>query len=274
MPQVVKIVLTYAGAGTGPFDLYSDSNTFASPFETNISKADLLAGYTSVIVPDDATQIRIMSVGGGVCVGNFIDLNIPVSPTPTPTPSPLPFFLGNLTLNSNSGGACAGIGTVINNVYGDSSTFCTSTTFTNAVFASYPFGTYIFAAYGGSFMLLLTNGTSVASSAGPCSVCPSPSATPSVTPSLTPTPTPTPSIPTVYSYTVVLDFIISGVCGGGSTTVYSYSNNFNPGIQIFYDSLLSVPVTGYDYVYYILDGIVYNLNTSNGVVGSNTGYSC
>lgn len=63
MAQTVVITLTIAGTDTGPFDLYSDADGYTSPFAINISKAALTAGYTSYVVPDAATLIKVMSKG-------------------------------------------------------------------------------------------------------------------------------------------------------------------------------------------------------------------
>lgn len=50
--MIVTITLTYAGPDTGPFNLYSDVDGFISAFETGVSKAALLAGYTTSLVPN------------------------------------------------------------------------------------------------------------------------------------------------------------------------------------------------------------------------------
>lgn len=63
MAQIVLITLTIAGTDTGPFDLYSDADGYVSPFEINISKAALTAGYTSSSVPNAATLIKVVSKG-------------------------------------------------------------------------------------------------------------------------------------------------------------------------------------------------------------------
>ena len=82
MAQTVLITLTTAGLDTGPFNLYSDADGYVTPFEIGVSKAALVAGYTSVVVPDAATIIRVVSTG--VCT-NFIDLSIIVVPPTTTT---------------------------------------------------------------------------------------------------------------------------------------------------------------------------------------------
>ena len=87
MAQTVLITLTTAGLDTGPFNLYSDADGYVTPFEIGVSKAALVAGYTSVVVPDAATIIRVVSTG--VCT-NFIDLSIIVVPPTTTTTTTLP----------------------------------------------------------------------------------------------------------------------------------------------------------------------------------------
>ena len=81
----VTITLTSAGAGTGPFDLYSDLDGYIVPFETGVPKSSLVAGYTSTIVPDGTQTIRVQSIG--IC-SNYIDINISGLPSPTPTQTP------------------------------------------------------------------------------------------------------------------------------------------------------------------------------------------
>ena len=72
--MIVTITLTTAGTDTGPFNLYSDVDGFVSAFETGVSKAALLAGYTSTLVPNGTTIIRVMSANE-LCT-NFIDIVI------------------------------------------------------------------------------------------------------------------------------------------------------------------------------------------------------
>jgi len=80
--MTVLITLTIAGSDTGPFDLYSDVDGFVVPFETNVPKASLIAGYTSSLVPDGAVLIRVKS--DSVCT-NYIDLIIGATTTTTST---------------------------------------------------------------------------------------------------------------------------------------------------------------------------------------------
>lgn len=80
--MTVLITLTLAGADTGPFSLYSDVDGFLAPFEIGVSKLALEAGYTSVVVPNGSTIIRVQS--NSACT-NYIDLNISGITTTTTT---------------------------------------------------------------------------------------------------------------------------------------------------------------------------------------------
>lgn len=96
MAQSVFIQLTSAGSSTGPFDIYSDDDAYTTPFETGIAKATLLAGYTSVIVPDGATIIRVQS-NNSECTNYVDELIIPptTTSTTTTTTTAAPIFLYN-----------------------------------------------------------------------------------------------------------------------------------------------------------------------------------
>ena len=61
--MTVLITLTAAGADTGPFNLYSDTNSYATPFTSSISRATLVSGFTATGVPDGTTIIRATSTG-------------------------------------------------------------------------------------------------------------------------------------------------------------------------------------------------------------------
>ena len=85
MAQTVLITLTTAGADTGPFNLYSDADGYVSAFETGVAKAALQAGYTSTLVPDGASIIRVKSTSA-LCT-NYVDLPISGVTTTTTTTS-------------------------------------------------------------------------------------------------------------------------------------------------------------------------------------------
>ena len=80
--MTVLITLTVAGPDTGPFNLFSNLDAYTSAFETGVSKASLLAGYPSALVPDYTTVVRVSSAGD--CT-NFLD--IPLYNTTTTTSS-------------------------------------------------------------------------------------------------------------------------------------------------------------------------------------------
>lgn len=82
--MTVLITLTTAGLDAGPFDLYSNIDGYFATFETGVSKSALLAGYTSTLVPDFTTIVRVKSTG--VCT-NYIDITIGGITTTTSTTS-------------------------------------------------------------------------------------------------------------------------------------------------------------------------------------------
>ena len=61
--MTVLITLTLAGPDVGPFNLFSDVDSYAVAFETGVTRADLVAGYTSILVPTETTEIMVESVG-------------------------------------------------------------------------------------------------------------------------------------------------------------------------------------------------------------------
>lgn len=83
--MTILILLTTAGADTGPFSLYSDVDGYTVPFETNVAKIDLitLPGYLSSLVPDDTTIIKVASISD-ICT-NYVLLTIPTISTTTTT---------------------------------------------------------------------------------------------------------------------------------------------------------------------------------------------
>lgn len=84
MPSAL-ITLTTAGTGTGPFDLYSNVNGYSTPFETNVLKNLLVAGYTSTSVLAGTTIIRVQSTSVGC--PNYVDISVVGITTSTTTTS-------------------------------------------------------------------------------------------------------------------------------------------------------------------------------------------
>jgi hypothetical protein len=78
--MTVLITLTLAGSDTGPFNLYSNADGYTTAFETGISRAALIAGYTSTLAPEGTTEVLVRSTG--VCQR---DLYLVVSGAPIPT---------------------------------------------------------------------------------------------------------------------------------------------------------------------------------------------
>lgn len=78
----VLITLTTAGTDTGPFNLYSNVDSYTTAFETDISRGILVAGYTSTIVPPGTSAIRVKSMG--VCA-NYVDITLTYPSTTTTT---------------------------------------------------------------------------------------------------------------------------------------------------------------------------------------------
>ena len=94
--MTVLITLTVAGADSGPFNLFSNLDGYTSAFAVGISKAALLAGYSSSVVPDGTTIVRVVSIGD--CT-NYIDIVLSsltttttttIAPTTTTTTSGVP----------------------------------------------------------------------------------------------------------------------------------------------------------------------------------------
>jgi len=85
--MTVLITLTTAGSSTGPFSLYSNVDSYSTPFETGVSRSSLLAGYTSTVVPNGTTIVRVMSTG--TCT-NYTDISVVPCTTTTTTTVPPP----------------------------------------------------------------------------------------------------------------------------------------------------------------------------------------
>ena len=80
--MTVTITLTLAGSDTGPFNLYSNVDGYTTAFETGVSRAALVAGYTSTLVPQYTVEVLVKSTG--VCNRNLY-LNVVGAPTTTTT---------------------------------------------------------------------------------------------------------------------------------------------------------------------------------------------
>lgn len=79
--MLIFLTLTTAGADTGPFDLYTDADGYALPFDTGVPKSNLTTGYY-ISAPSGTTTVQVRSVG--LCT-NFIDIILTVPSTTTTT---------------------------------------------------------------------------------------------------------------------------------------------------------------------------------------------
>ena len=87
--MTVLITLGIAGTDSGPFDLYSNIDGYISAFESGVSRASLIAGYASSLVPDYTVVIRVKS-NGEFCT-NYVDIPvIEIPPTTTSTTTSTP----------------------------------------------------------------------------------------------------------------------------------------------------------------------------------------
>jgi hypothetical protein len=111
MAKTVNIKLSSStGSSTGPtFDLFSDANSYASAFESGVSKTTLMGagGYTSTVVPDEATIIRVKSTGTCTTYDDYTLASQTPTPTPTPTavaqtptPTPTPTATGEVQITN------------------------------------------------------------------------------------------------------------------------------------------------------------------------------
>ena len=80
--MTVLITLTVAGADSGPFNLYSNLDGYLTVFESGVDKTALLTGYSSSLVPDYTTVVRVLSTGD--CT-NYIDIVLDEVTTTTTT---------------------------------------------------------------------------------------------------------------------------------------------------------------------------------------------
>jgi hypothetical protein len=80
------IILTSIGTDAGPFNLYSDIDGFIAPFAINVTSAELLAGYSTSLIPVGTIEVKVLSISG--CT-NYEYLTVPVTTTTTSTTIPL-----------------------------------------------------------------------------------------------------------------------------------------------------------------------------------------
>jgi hypothetical protein len=100
--ETALITLTTAGLDTGSFSLFSNTDAFVTAFESGISRASLVGGYTSNLVPPGTTTIRVKS--NSVGCSNFVDIAVggitTTSTTTTTTLQPSDSFLTNYSISN------------------------------------------------------------------------------------------------------------------------------------------------------------------------------
>jgi hypothetical protein len=205
--MLVVITLTAATA-TGPFDIYSDYDGYTVPLNTNVSRADLIAGFT-VDAPVGSFNIKLISVGVCSTVEIFPIENLP-TPTPTITSSPTPTVTNTPTNTETS-----------------TPTPTNTLTPTNT----------------GTPSVTPTN-TLTPTNTGTPPVTPTNTGTPSVTPTNTPTPSNTPGIVYAYSTTLIGYTGTTAACTSGKTCeqiLYSLDNPLvgTPRSKLYTDSSLT-----------------------------------
>jgi len=82
---IATIKLTTAGIATGPFDLYSDSDGFTTPFATGVTRDQILAGYLTYNLPTLPIMTTIVRVKSTIYCVNYLDINVPTTTTTTTT---------------------------------------------------------------------------------------------------------------------------------------------------------------------------------------------
>lgn len=235
----VKIQLNFSSVNTGPrgtFDLYSDLDGFVTPFEKCLQRSQLENGYVSYLVPKGTSIVRIKTV----CFDcdTYIDL-ILVIPSPTVTP------------------------TVTKSI---SVTKTPTVTVTSTIT---PTRTVTITATP-------TKTVTVTKTVTPTvTVTITPSITVSPTKLLSTTPTPTLS-PSNFPRPILGTRLANSseeACYAPVVPIYTRSGRVYPGIILYFDKYLTIPVTFYNHVK-LEDGTIYTLNSVTGYVGNDTGNRC
>jgi hypothetical protein len=190
------ITLAAAGTDTGPFDLYSNADSYAVAFETGVSKSSLLAGYYT-FVPNAATVVRVKSASA-LCT-NFVDMEITSTTTTTTTTQPQYFYYtADYCTGGSAGTVRVTVDQVLNSVFDLGNYVCVTLT-------GFTFGPAYNIDLGDGETYLGTN----------CSACP--------TPPPGPTYVPIPSYAYLYNTSNAPN---TGVCCQGSYLYVNGSGDF------------------------------------------------
>lgn len=288
--MTVLITLTIAGTDTGPFNLYSDVDGFVSAFETGVSKANLLAGYVSVLVPNGTNVIRIRS--NSIYCTNYIDINIVLTTTTTTTVADPAF--ATLTFTSYEGGEFTfdldvpipSTSIVIDGaqVSGSIADDCVASDYTDNISIF-----NILTIFAGAVTGTQTGMTPITCSASSVYKLDSVSIvglgtfangnTVMVGGTLV-----TISISTACIFPYVCSLYTAweaqygsspfSACAAPFVTVYTtFSASFTTGTTVYTDTLLSLPLVGYTYITAAYAS-VHEINSGTGVIGTDTFVSC
>ena len=205
--MTVLITLTTAGADTGPFSLYSNLDSYTSAFETGVSKSALIAGYSSALVPDGTSTIRVLSTG--TCT-NYVDLSV-ITTTTTTTTTPPPTTTTTTTLASiiyyssaSTTEACAGSNTLTSVVYIGTPGICNATGIQGDQFVGSPAGSTVWVSDGVNVREATIDDPNVSGSATFVAACTSCTPEPTTTTTTTTVEPPPPTTTTTTTSTPVL----------------------------------------------------------------------
>jgi hypothetical protein len=271
----VTITLTTAGVNTGPFDLYSNADSYASPFETGISKSALVSGYTSNLVPNTATIIKVKSTNG-TC-SNF-GPEFPISgipgPSPTPTNTNTPTPTNPMTIYTISMGYDATSGWTACANY---AAFDRRTVYSYTPLSGFTNGTVIYKTYAVPLTATADNGwysdgTNFWVSAAGSLYSQTPCSTPVPTPTMTPTQTLPPVNYGIYTGATFISSVLA--CADTNYPNSSFwiapGDTLSNGDIVYTDIYLSVPFVGNDNYYRIQkSATVYAAQISGGGYISN-----
>lgn len=95
---IIKLLST--GIDTGPFYIYSNVDGFTTAFLGNISKASLLAGYPTDLIPNNTTVVRVKSLND-IC-NNYVDIVLPIQSCYNFLPENTTYLLSQV-IKSNTG---------------------------------------------------------------------------------------------------------------------------------------------------------------------------
>jgi len=253
MAKAVIIKLTTAGTSTGPFNLLSDYDSYVTPFETNIAKTTLVTGYTSSLVPNTATTIRVLSSGS--CT-NYVNLLISGS-----TPSGFTLYLASTGPN-----ACGQISgsTLTNPLYTPSTaSYCNIDTLLSTEIVALGVGTYYVS--DGTNVRAWTKSTTPTNLFAPtsCSSCP-------ITTTTSTTTTTTTVAFSTFSIRNTLSLLT--VCAEPTQSVFTaFGETITTGTVVYTNSLLSLPLLNGGFIVDVAVGDIYNINSGNGQIGSAAG---